>query len=189
MGSDNPSGADNQQETSMSSVQLDPNWIAGFVDGEGCFSVSVHRNQFMHRHRGWQLQASFHVYQHSDHRDVLDSLCCFFECGRVRPKGPQSSVVTYSVSALSELSGTIIPFFEEHPLHVKDQDYLAFAEVVRAMRRKEHLTEVGFVRILHLAYGMNANGKQRSRTLEEVLEGSSETPREAQSMEVISIDR
>ncbi len=31
------------------------------------------------------------------------------------------------------------------------------------MKRKEHLTENGFVRILRLAYGMNANGKQRSQ--------------------------
>ena len=41
------------------------------------------------------------------------------------------------------------------------------------------LTDVGFEWIVRLAYRMNANGKQRSRTLEEVLEGSSETVREA----------
>ena len=33
MGSDNPSGADNQQERLRSSTQ----WLVGFVDGEGCF--------------------------------------------------------------------------------------------------------------------------------------------------------
>ena len=40
MGSDNPSGADNQQETASSMLELDPLWVTGFVDGEGCFSVS-----------------------------------------------------------------------------------------------------------------------------------------------------
>ena len=31
---------------------------------------------------------------------------------------------------------------------------------------------------MRLAYGMNANGKQRSRTIDEVLAGSSETARQ-----------
>jgi len=109
MRSDNLTGADNQQETLLPSVHLDPDWIAGFVDGEGCFSVSVHRNNFMHRHGGWQIQTVFHVYQHSDHRDVLESLRLHFGCGYVRPKGPQSSVLTYSVSALQELDEIVVP--------------------------------------------------------------------------------
>jgi|SRR5579863_976225 len=179
MNSDNPSGADNQQETEMPSVQLDPMWIAGFVDGEGCFSVSVHRNPFMHRHRGWQLQAAFHVYQHRDHENVLEALRAHFKCGYVRPKGPQSAVMTYSVSALRDLAGMIIPFFEDQRLVVKAADFEAFTRIVRAMQCREHLTEVGFEQIVRLAYGMNANGKQRSRTLGEILEGSSETARQA----------
>jgi len=179
MRSDNLTGADNQQETLLPSVHLDPDWIAGFVDGEGCFSVSVHRNNFMHRHGGWQIQTVFHVYQHSDHRDVLESLRLHFGCGYVRPKGPQSSVLTYSVSALQELDEIVVPFFETHRLLVKDRDFRLFADIVRGMRRKEHLTVEGFERIVRMAYRMNANGRQRSRTLGEVLEGSSETVREA----------
>ena len=65
MSSDNPSGADNQQETARSMLELDPRWIAGFVDGEGCFSVSVHRNPSARSTGGWQLHPVFHVYQHA----------------------------------------------------------------------------------------------------------------------------
>ena len=36
MSSDNPSGADNQQERLVRAT----GWMVGFVDGEGCFSVS-----------------------------------------------------------------------------------------------------------------------------------------------------
>ena len=187
MGSDNPTSADNQQETSLSRVRIDPNWIACFVDGEGCFSVSVHRNEFMHRHRGWQIQTSFHVYQHLDHRDVLDKLRAYFGCGHIRSKGPRSSVMTFCISALRELDEIVVPFFEEHELLVKAEDFAAFSSIVRAMRRKEHLTDVGFEWIVQTAYRMNANGKQRSRTLEEVLEGSSETPREATSTLTLKI--
>ena len=181
MDSHNPSGADNQQETAQPSVALDPMWVAGFVDGEGCFSVSVHRNQFMHRHGSWQVQAAFHVYQHRDHRVVLDELRSFFGCGNVRAKGPGSDVLTYSVWALRDLDSVIVPLFEGARLRVKARDFSVFATVVRAMRRREHLTVEGFERIVRLAYGMNANGKQRSRTLDEVLAGSSETARQARS--------
>ena len=179
MSSDNPSGADNQQETRDQERHLDPWWVVGFVDGEGCFSVSVHRNPHVRRTRGWQLQAVFQAYQHEDHREVLDRLKSFFGCGRVTPKGPNSKVLTYSVWALGELQEKILPFFERHPLLIKQPDFERFADIVRSMRRKEHLTAEGFERLTRLAYAMNANGKQRSRTLEEVLMGSSETARQA----------
>ena len=179
MGSENPTGADNQQETASPCIVLDPNWMVGFVDGEGCFSVSVHRNSMMHGHGGWQLHPVFHVYQHSDHREVLEAMVPFFGCGRVRSKGPKSSVWTYAVDSLRGLESAIVPFFERHPLMVKQSDFEAFAVIVRSMRMKEHLTDIGFERLVRLAYGMNANGKQRSRNVEQILEGSSETVRGA----------
>ena len=51
MDSDNPSGADNQQERPSSSNWLDRiqcdlgNWVAGFVDGEGSFNVPIRRDK------------------------------------------------------------------------------------------------------------------------------------------------
>jgi hypothetical protein len=179
MSSDNPSGADNQQETAMPSVELDPRWVVGFVDGEGCFSVSVHANPLVRRTRGWQLHPTFQVYQHEQHRAVLESLVSFFGCGRLRPKGPKSSVITLAVDALRDLDERILPFFELHPLVVKAGDFRLFATIVRSVRRKEHLDPDGFERLVRLAYAMNAQGKQRKRTLEEVLAGSSETVRQA----------
>src|SRR5215212_6586132 len=38
MGSDNPDGADNQQER-----LIELGWVIGFVDGEGCFSIGFVR--------------------------------------------------------------------------------------------------------------------------------------------------
>ena len=180
MRSENLTGADNQQETpSLSNIVLDPNWIVGFVDGEGCFSVSVHRNSMMHRHGGWQLLPVFQVYQHQDHREILEAMVRVFGCGQIRPKGPNSSVLTFAVGGLSNLETAVLPFFERFPLVVKGSDFTSFAVIVRSMRMKEHLTDIGFERLVRLAYGMNANGKQRSRNVEQILEGSSETVRGA----------
>ncbi len=183
MGSENPTGADNQQETASTTLEprcsLEPQWIVGFVDGEGCFSVSIHRNPYVRQTRGWQIHPVFQVYQHERHRAVLEELRAFFGCGSIRPKGPNSRVLTYAVDGLRDLEEKVLPFFERHPLRVKSSDFDAFAVIVRAMRRKEHLTGSGFERLVRLAYGMNAVGKQRSRSLATVLLGSSETARQA----------
>ena len=179
--SENPSGADNQQETVRSMFDLDPRWVTGFVDGEGCFSVSIHRNPNARSTRGWQLHPAFHVYQHERYRDVLEALIPLFSCGRLRPKGPNSSVWTFAVDGLRDLEDHVLPFFEQHPLVVKAGDFRRFAVIVTAMRRKEHLAPEGFERLVRLAFAMNANGKQRSRNIDEILMGSSETARQARA--------
>ncbi len=180
MDSENPSGADNQQETASSPIlELDPRWVGGFVDGEGCFSVSVHRNPYIRSTGGWQLLPVFHVYQHERYRAVLEAMISVFGCGRLRPKGPNSSVWSFAVDGLRNLEAHVLPYFERHALVVKADDFQRFAAIVRSMRRKEHLTADGFERLFRLAYGMNLAGKQRSRSIEEILAGSSETARQA----------
>jgi hypothetical protein len=180
---DNPTGADNQQETAGSRLELEPQWVVGFVDGEGCFSVAIRRNPSARKTGGWQLHPVFHVYQHVRYRAVLEGLIPLFGCGRLRPKGPKSSVWTYAVDSLRDLEVNVLPFFERHPLVVKQEDFRSFAVIVRMMRRKEHLTAVGFERAVRLAYAMNALGKQRARSLDQILTGSSETARWARSQE------
>src|SRR5215470_9680678 len=127
MGSENPSGADNQQETASSPIlELDPRWVVGFVDGEGCFSVSVQRNANARSTGGWQLHPVFHVYQHQRYRAVLEAMISVFGCGRLRPKGPNSSVWSYAVDGLPALERQVVPFFERHPLVVKADDFERF---------------------------------------------------------------
>ena len=181
MDSENPSGGDNQQETRNATVSrgLTPGWICGFVDGEGCFSIGIHRNPYVRRTRGWQIHPTFQVSQHRVNRYVLEELKAFFGVGVVRDKGERSDVHVFSVTGARNLGERVLPFFERHPLVVKQRDFERFSDVVRGLLRKEHFTAVGFERLVRLAYDMNQFGRQRSRTLEEVLMGSSETVREA----------
>src|SRR5256712_10158987 len=80
--SDNVTGADNQQE------RLD-SYIAGFVDGEGCFSVRVARNSRCRS--GFQLMPQFHVAQNRDRAEVLELIQARLGCGRIRSNGPESA--------------------------------------------------------------------------------------------------
>src|SRR4051794_14496149 len=76
MGSENPSGADNQQERLLTN-----DWLVGFVDGEGCFSCPIYRSPTTSL--GWQVQPAFVVVQGASSKDVLDRMLSFFGCGRV----------------------------------------------------------------------------------------------------------
>ncbi len=176
--SDNPTGADDQQETAQPRLVLDPHWVVGFVDGEGCFSVSLHAHPGV-RSFGWQINPVFQVSQHRAARHVLAALVDFFGCGRVRSKGAGSPVMIFAVDRRRDLEARVIPFFEAHPPIVKGHDFGLFAEIVRQLRAGDHFTRTGFEHVVRLAFAMNANGKQRARSLESVLAGSSETARQA----------
>ncbi len=175
MDSDNPFGADNQQETKLRA--LDPWWVVGFVDGEGCFWVSIHHNESARPTRGWHIQPSLQVSQHRDHRDILEQLVSFFGCGSVRNKGAASSVDVFVVHSTIQLVERVIPFFEANELRVKRSDFESFAFIKKAVRARSHHRPDVFKSVVERAYAMNANGKQRKRPLEEIL-GSSETARE-----------
>jgi hypothetical protein len=176
MDGDNVTSGGNQQETPTVRL-LDPNWVCGFVDGEGCFSVPLRKNP-MARH-GWQIQPTFQVSQHCSNRAVLDALVEFFGCGSVRSKGPQSTVDVFNVWRRCDLEERVLPVFERYVLQVKAGDYRRFGIIVRSLNRKRHLDRRNFERLVQLAYGMNANGKQRSRPIGDIVDGSSETVRRA----------
>ena len=72
--SDNPIGAGNQQES------LSPEWVVGFVDGEGCFYVGVNRQPSMKL--GRQVLPEFRVVKHERDVALLEQLREFF--GAVR---------------------------------------------------------------------------------------------------------
>jgi hypothetical protein len=97
--SENVSGADNQQER-----PLCPCYVTGFVDAEGCFSVSVRPHPNVDRPTRWLMAPVFQCYQHKDGIDILKALRNFFGCGTLVPEGPNSNVITFSVHGLLNLS-------------------------------------------------------------------------------------
>ncbi len=138
MGSENPSGAVNQQERPGFEQ-----WVVGFVDGEGCFSIAVVRNPGCRL--GWQVQHEFSVTQASPSRPALEGLIEFFGCGRIiensRSDNHRYRRMRYSVKRRSELVERIIPFFEEHPLiTAKKADFESFrAETMNRKQRSRYL--------------------------------------------------
>jgi hypothetical protein len=155
-------GADNQQERPVASE-----WVVGFVDGEGCFSVPIFRNDRCAL--GWQVQPEFAVVQAERSAGVLRDLQLFFACGRLsvnqRSDNHREAMHRFSVRRLDDLTSRIVPFFEDHPLRTAKQDeFRSFCSVLAMMRDGQHLTRAGLARIAGLAEGMNF--RKRSRYLE-----------------------
>ena len=171
MSGDNPSGADNQQ--GRPTRALTPQYIAGFVDGEGCFSVSIHPHPTVRYGTSWLVAPCFQVYQLRSNVGILEGIRDHFAVGRIVGKGPNSNVMTYSVYRRSDLESVIIPFFDANPLvSEKYWDFQKFRRIVLAMQRKDHRSEAGFRQIVELAFSMNQRGKQRRYSIEEVLSGT-----------------
>lgn len=134
--------------------KINPWWIAGFVDGEGCFSVSFIKNDTMRF--GYQIFAEFVVTQGEKSLSALELIKDYFDCGKLycnrRHDNHQENLYRYCVRNREDLTCKVIPFFEKYPLlTAKSNDYGIFAEVVGMMNKGEHLTEDGFAKIQKLA--------------------------------------
>ena len=70
--------------------------------------------------------------------------------------------MVFVVRRRNDLLERVVPFFEAQPLlSSKQVDFLIFAQVVRAMSEKKHLTDEGFETLLGLALSMNGAGRYR----------------------------
>jgi LAGLIDADG endonuclease len=170
MSSENVTSAVNQQE------RLDP-YIAGFVDGEGSFHVAV--QQHPTTRLGWQLVPEFHVSQDVSRAEVLYLIQERLGCGRIRENhcGTRDTTLVYVVRRRSDLLNKVIPFFEAEPLiSGKQQEFVAFACIVRAMQAGVHLDAAGFARLKALALTMNGGGRYRRVHLPESSETLRRTP-------------
>ena len=64
--------------------------------------------------------------------------------------------VNYRVSSIEVLINSIIPYFDKHPLLTqKWANFVLFKSAVKLMKRKEHLTKEGFIKLLAIKASMN----------------------------------
>lgn len=177
---ENALSADNQQERFPKNSECLKYYLAGFADGEGCFSISICRHKFARLK--WKIDPLFQVYQHKDNAKILYIFKKILKCGYVSKKGGNPSCFVYCVDKTQELIEVIIPFFERHPLlGEKYNNFLLFKEIVFGLYQKQHLSKSGFIHLVELAFKMNKNGKYRKNSKESIIASlgkSSETIRQ-----------
>jgi hypothetical protein len=148
-------------------MELSPNWVVGFVDGEGCFYVGI--NSHPETEIGYQVLPEFRVAQHKRDIQVLYALKRFFKCGVVRRN--QEDHYELRIRKLSCLQ-RLVDFFERHPLKTKKNvDFKKFARIVRWMAEERHLTKEGLIKIIETAMAMGQADKVKGKEILAELKG------------------
>ena len=134
-------------------------YISGYVDGEGCFSISFSkRDKFL---VGWETKPSFSVSQNEDRAQILFLMQKVFKCGFIR-RDYSDKTLKYEVRSLNDLIYKIIPHFEKFPLlSDKRNDFKNFKSVCLSMERNLHTEKNGLQKILNYAFKMNSSGKRK----------------------------
>lgn len=122
-----------------------PQWVAGFSEGDGCFSVLVTKSNTIKS--GVQVVLRYTVTQHIRDSALMNNFCDFFGCGKFRVRS-NGVACDYFVSNTSDICQIIIPFFDKYPLFgVKAQSYASFRKVGEIVKVKGHLTSSGLEEI------------------------------------------
>jgi hypothetical protein len=102
---------------------FNPFWVAGFVDGEGCFYVKTSKTK-----KGLDIVYKVNVYFYiaQDIRDIalLGSLINYLKCGLVETVKTRPTQSSYVVYKFDDVVNKIIPFFDTY--HLKGKKLLDF---------------------------------------------------------------
>jgi hypothetical protein len=141
---------------------LDPWFVTGLSEGEGCFCVS-----FTVRPRlrtGLEVRPSFSLSLNERDHDLLEDLRAFFGCGWIR-RSAADRTFKYEARSTKELMEHIVPHFERYPLRgSKAGSFSGFSCVCRMIEQGDHLSRVGLRDIIAIAYEINLGKRRHSQT-------------------------
>jgi len=159
-------------------------YIAGFVDGEGSFNVSLRKKSDYKI--GWQVVLSFNISQKDN--TVLEIIKNTLDCGIIKER-KFDHLFSLDITSSSEIVSKVIPFFDTYNfLSLKaKENYRIFKLISHLVFKGEHRQIKGLSKILALREKLN-KGKGRTRKyqandiLKTFLSKSSETIRQSSDL-------
>ena len=119
---------------------LNNNWLAGFVDAEGCFTCSIGKD------KGFSF--NFNISQKwEENLKVLQYLCILFN-GGVVSKHTADNVYEYRIGGL-KICKNVFPYFDNYTLYSKKcLSYILWKEIHEDLLNKRHLDSVKRVEMI-----------------------------------------
>ena len=125
---------------------IDPWYITGFTDGEGCFSLFLNsenrkrKNGTISEYTYWITV--FRVQLREDDFEVLQKFKEYFECGSLgkykSTKVNQAGSATFHVKSRIDLINHIVPHFDQFQLQAKKSiSYNLWREAVQILRNSD----------------------------------------------------
>lgn len=115
--------------------KLPGNYIAGFVDGEGCFSLKYRIDKKINKGNGKMRQyfywgVEFAIVLRADDFLILEQIKTSLECGNIT-NARRGEQVRYSVQNTRDVINKVIPFFNKYQLRAKkSNDFALWSEAV-----------------------------------------------------------
>lgn len=133
---------------------INNHWLAGFITGDGSFSVRVGASQ--KAKLGEQCFITVSIGQHNRSLIVLGAIKDFLGYGNVNRLSDDAS--KFQFSALRNINTFINSLNVEKAqiLGAKALDYADFCKAVSIINNKSHLTQSGLEAIRNIASGMNS---------------------------------
>ena len=133
--------------------KMNPWFVTGLVDGEGCFRVSVTENKNL-KH-GWRVQLFFLILLHSRDEYLLKEIQASFSWLGSIIKNRKIKSILFQVQSIKDLK-LLIEHFDKYPL-ITDKyfDYKLFKQAFELIERREHLTFEGLCKIVAIKASVN----------------------------------
>jgi hypothetical protein len=131
--------------------KLNPWFITGFTDAEGCFSFAVKPDA--KSKLKWRTSPLFVIKLHIKDIAILELIKNTLMVGKIRTNGKNS--VQYVVESIKELQ-VIVDHFNKYPFVTeKASDFLIFKQCFEIIKQREHLTEKGLLSLIGLKSSLN----------------------------------
>lgn len=131
-------------------IPVNPDWLAGFTSGEGCFYIKIVKSNTK---LGEAVSLTFQLTQHLREESLIRSIASYLDCGKIY-KNRES--IYLDITKFSDLTGKVLPILEKHPIMGKKiLDFEDFCKVAELMKNKAHLTQLGLEAIRKIKAGMN----------------------------------
>lgn len=138
---------------------LTPDWLAGFTQSDGSFTVSIENQK-----KGISIRPVpvFNLTQSITELDLFLEIQKYLGVGKIYKN---RNNVIFVVKSIEDLITVILPLFDKSQLRgSKLLSYNIFKKVVHLMKDKKHLTKEGTMEILNLSYFMNKDTTLRSES-------------------------
>ncbi len=148
---------------------LDPWYVTGLTDGEGCFCISLAIRAKLRT--GLEVRPSFSLSLNEKDLGLLEGLQAFFGCGWIR-ESKNDRTFKYEARSIGDLTNKILPHFERFPLRGdKARSCAGFSRVCRMIEQGDHLQCQSLREIVDIAYQTNLGKRRHSKaTLLRVLD-------------------
>jgi hypothetical protein len=135
--------------STFNSASLNPWFITGFSDAEGCFMIIFNKKG----QKNYQVQLIFQIHLHKKDLSLLEKIKS--SLGGVGSISKKSTSIQWKVSSQKDLQ-VIVDHFDKYPLiSQKAADYMLFKQAFNLILSKGHLSPEGLQKLVAIKASIN----------------------------------